>query len=317
MSERRLSGAELEASRWIARLEASDVTLADHQRFREWLAASPENRAAHEALSRAWDKLDGLKLLSPRPSTTPQRPPLSRRALLLGAGGALAIAGSATVAFWALMPATTFAATYQTAIGGREEATLQDGSRIALNADTRVRATFTARSRTVHLERGEALFTVTADARPFEVQTPFGSLIAEGTVFLVKLGATSVRASVIEGHVTALASRNASKQAGANEELTLSHEAVTQSAMPAESAARRLAWRDHMLAFDGETLAEAAGDVERQTGVRFEFASNEIAQRRIGGYIDARDAGAFISLVESNLSLSAQRQANGAVLITN
>jgi ferric-dicitrate binding protein FerR (iron transport regulator) len=97
-----LRAAEIEASRWIARLEAEDVSLKDHQRFRVWLAKSPGNRIAYEALARTWDKLDALAYLDAPPpaaatrASRPSRP--SRRLLLLGGGGAVAAAATAAVA---------------------------------------------------------------------------------------------------------------------------------------------------------------------------------------------------------------------------
>lgn len=314
MSERRKTDAEIEASRWIARLEADDVTLEDHKRFRAWLDAAPENRPAYQAVSGSYDKLDGLKLLYPKLSVSLPPRRLSRRALMLGAGG-IAVLGGAGAVLWTLAPATSFAATYETPIGGRDEAALPDGSEIALNADTRVRAAFTEAARIVHLERGEALFTVAGDARPFEVRTPFGAIVAEGTVFLVKLLSASARVTILAGSVSGAAPGGASRRAGANRELIFSSAGVAQGDLDASGAVRRLAWRDHMLAFDGETLAEAALDVQRQTDVRFRFARPAIGDLRVGGYINARDAEAFAALVRTNLGLSVRRQSDGAYLI--
>lgn len=341
MNERRLTDAELEASRWIARLEAPDVSLEDHQRFRAWLEAAPENRPAYDAVSRSWDKFDALKFLSPadvaealrpREPAEPPEPPeppepapkaRSRRALLMG-GGALALAGGAALSFWALTPAITFAANYETGIGGREQAALQDGSRIELNADTSMRVAFTTEKRSVDLTRGEALFHVASDRRPFEVRTPFGALIAEGASFLVKLGPTSVRATILSGRVrgpssatAGAATRASGALAGQNEELLLTRAAAEHLALPADRANQRLAWREHMLSFDGETLLEAAADVERQTGIRFAFSAPSIAAMRVGGYIDGRDAGAFAQLIEANLGLSARRQSDGSFVVTD
>lgn len=314
MSERRLSDAEREASRWIARLEASDVTLEDHKRFRAWLDAASENRPAYQAVSSSYDKLDGLKLLSPKLSTTLPRRRLSRRTLVLGGGGAVAI-GLVGATLWSFAPATSFAKTYETPIGGREDAALPDGTEIALNADTRLRAAYTEQARIVHLERGEALFTITSDPRPFEVRTPFGAIVAEGTVFVVKLRSASARVSILVGQVSGETPSGSGAKAAANQELILSSNGVAHHSLNAETAARRLAWREHMLAFDGETLADAALDVERQTHVRFRFAHPAIGELRVGGYIDARDARAFASLVEANLGLSVRRQDDGAFLI--
>lgn len=315
MSERRLTGAELEASRWIARLEASDVTLEDHQRFRAWLDQAPENRPAYDAVSRTWDKLDSLKLLSSSPPAAARSgAPPSRRALLLGGAGAAVAAGGAAAVFWALTPATTFAATYETNTGGRQLAALSDGSQIELNAETRVRIAYTDEARHADLERGEALFRIVEDGRPFEVRTPFGSITAANAIVLVKVRDASVRTTIVAGRASARSSSSSPVEASANRELILSRRPLAQEAVSPERAARRLAWREHMLAFDGETLAEAAADVTRQTGVRFRFASDEVAALRVGGYIDGRDADAFVSLIETNLALSVERQSDGTFL---
>lgn len=318
MSERRLTDAELEASRWIARLEASDVTLEDHQRFRAWLDAAPENRAAHEAVSRSWDKLDGLKLLGPEVasdvSAALAKSPSRRRLLLAGGAGAGIVAASA-IGLWIATPATTFAATYNTPVGGRERATLQDGSEIELNALTSVAAAYTERARIVTLQRGEALFTVVTDQRPFRINTEFGPINAASPgAYLVKALDGVVRVSVISGSIE---TRSVDSPLVAGNEARLHNGGARLEPLPSENAARRLAWRDHMLAFDGETLAEAAADVEAQTGVRFRFASAAIADLRVGGYIDGRDAEAFLTLVEANLGLSAQRAEDGSVLLTS
>ncbi len=318
MSERRLTGAELEASRWIARLEASDVTLEDHQRFRAWLDASPENRSAYDAVSRSWDQLDGLKLLglevAPALATDRARSPSRRRLLLAGGAGAGLVAAGA-VGISIATPATTFAATYHTPVGGRERATLQDGSEIELNALTSVAAAYTERARNVTLQHGEALFTVVTDERPFRINTQFGPIKAASPgAYLVKALDGVVRVSVISGSIEA---RSVSAPLIAGNEARLHNGGARLETLPPENAARRLAWRDHMLAFDGETLAEAAADVEAQTGVRFRFASTAIADLRVGGYIDGRDADAFLTLVEANLGLSAQRSEDGSVLLNN
>jgi transmembrane sensor len=313
MERRQATDAEREASHWIARLEAADVTLEDHQRFRAWLNAVPENRAAHEAVSRSWDQLDALKLLPSQSFATPNRP-LSRRALLFGAGGAAAIA-SAALLVWGLTPQTTFAATYTTQIGGRETATLADGSQIELNADTSLRVSFTKEMRSAHLDRGEALFTITDDGRPFEVQTPFGNVRARGTIFLIRIGVNAARASVLEGSVSGHSSDSAPGQASANQELVLTRNTVASRPIEVGSAAQRLAWRNHMLAFDGDTLAEAALDVERQTGIRFTFATADVAALRVGGYIDGRDANSFARLIETNLRLPVRRESERAFIV--
>ncbi len=315
--KRSLSDAERDASRWIARLEAHDVTLRDHQRFRAWLARSPENRLAYEGLARTWDKLDALRFITPNADTPSQ--PQSRRWLLLG--GAAAAAAVTGVAIFSSIEAAS-ATPYATRVGERKSVTFADGSTAELNADSALRVSISAAKRRVRLIQGEVLFTVRPDAeRPFVVETSFGELRVHGTTFLVKLGVASARATVFQGVVEGVRdggffSAPASASAAANQELVLDRTRIAQTAVAPQALAHRLSWREGMLAFDGDTLADAALEIERQTGVRFQFADPEIAAMRVGGYISAVDVDAFIELVETDLHLHAQRQSPSAILIS-
>lgn len=305
MSERRLTGAELEASRWIARLEASDVSLRDHDNFRIWLDASPANRAAYEAVNRTWDKLDALRSFASE-STKRQTPTTSRRALLLGAGTLATTAGAAV--FWWSRP--TYAATFETTVAGRQSATLQDGSAIELNGNTSIATAFTHSSRRARIRRGEALFNLTSDdPRPFTIETPFGPLTTEGGSVLVDITTNRARALVLEGSL-----HSDSSTASEREELIIGETGSHVRRLTAASPERRLAWRTGMLAFDGETLAEATAAVARQTDVTFRFSRPELAELQIGGYIRASDLDSFVALLEANLGLTVTRN-RGEIII--
>jgi transmembrane sensor len=83
----------------------------------------------------------------------------------------------------------------------------------------------------------------------------------------------------------------------------------------AETIPRRLAWRDNMLAFDGETLNEAIAQVSQQTGWTFELADPGLGQMRVGGYVSA-DPQAFIALLSSSLNLEARREGDRRVVLS-
>lgn len=309
-----LSDAEIEASRWIARLEAEDVSLEDHRRFRTWLAKSPDNRPAYEGMARTWDNLDALAYLEAPPPVAAAR---SRRWLLLGGAGAVAAAAAAGVVFVPLLAGDANATPYVTGVGERRSFELADGSSAELNADSALRVSMSARMRRAHLTRGEALFEVAHDdARPFVVRTAFGELRAPGASFLVKLGTQSARVTVFDGSVEATPKDDPSppQALSANQEIVLGASSAEVTPIATEAVTRRLAWRSGMLAFDGDTLADAALEIERQTGVRFQFGDPSIAQLRIGGYISATDVDAFVELVETNLGLTATREGREVVL---
>jgi transmembrane sensor len=189
-----------------------------------------------------------------------------------------------------------------------------------LNARSRARAVYSERQRLVLLDQGEALFDVARDPkRPFVVKTEFGSIHVVGTSFVVKVRADSVRATVLRGLVEARAANGAGRrrvEARASEEIVLARGAVHSESVTPETVALRTAWRQGMLAFDGETLREACADVERQTGVHFAFADKAIGELRLGGVIHADDADAFTDLLRNNLRVASERRADGSVLLT-
>ena len=69
----------------------------------------------------------------------------------------------------------------------------------------------------------------------------------------------------------------------------------------------RLGWRDGMVSLDGESLADAAAAVSRQTGIEFEFEDSALSEKRVGGYLAANDVPAFLTLLRSELNIEAQQ----------
>lgn len=99
-----------------------------------------------------------------------------------------------------------------------------------------------------------------------------------------------------------------------NEEIVLADGGAELIPIAAEAVPRRLAWRDNMLAFDGETLSEAIALVSQQTGWTFELADPSLGDERVGGYVHA-DPEAFIDLMSSSLNLEARRDGNRRVIL--
>ena len=110
------------------------------------------------------------------------------------------------------------------------------------------------------------------------------------------------------------ASRSQPVRADVNEEIVLSSGEAELIPISAEVIPRRLAWRDNMLAFDGETLNEAIAQVSQQTGWRFELEDPAIGEMRVGGYVHA-DPEAFIGLMSSSLNLKARRVGDRRIVL--
>jgi transmembrane sensor len=229
---------------------------------------------------------------------------------LTGAAG-VSVVAVAGVSAWLALSGSSEA--YETPVGGRRSVLLTDGSRIELNAASRVVVRYGDDLRRVSLERGEAFFEVHPDPRPFVIETRFGDLRVADTAVSIKIGETAARATVLRGAVEVVERGAGALRATAQEEVTLARES-SKTEVAAPVIERRLAWRRGMLAFDGDTLEEAVLEVSRQTGARFEFGDPELAQLRVGGYIRATDLDAFLTLLEANLDITARRGGQTIIL---
>jgi transmembrane sensor len=184
----------------------------------------------------------------------------------------------------------TLPAPYTVAAGNGQQirVTLRDGSRVVLNAGSRLRASIDAQhgAREVVLE-GEALFEVVHDAaRPFRVHAR-GSVAEDlGTRFVVRAypEQRGVDVVVADGRVAlgpdAPAGRRSQLGAGTRGHVEADGR-VTVATEP--DVDRWLAWTRGAFVLDGVTLADAAREMERRYDVRIEVVGDELARRRVSG----------------------------------
>jgi transmembrane sensor len=245
---------------------------------------------------------------------------------------------------------------YATAVGQRQTAALADGSEIILNTNSQIRVDYGSQYRHVWLLQGEALFTVTEDAdRPFRVYAGNGRIEALGTAFSVYLDGEDVNVTVAEGRVS-LASVNPSRsnleqpsasiqgrrESGASgADLDLIESLGTLSAgqiaiirkaagdttdlspmlemvEPVEPAelAERLAWREGILMFSGDTLEDVVNEVSRYTTVSIEIEDAAIRKMRIGGRFPVGETETMLAALETNFNLRATRLSHNRVVLS-
>jgi transmembrane sensor len=117
------------------------------------------------------------------------------------------------VTAWQFSPYGYRPGLYHTDIGEQRLVDLEDHSRIALDAKTRLQVRYTQDARLVQLLEGQAQFYVAGDpARPFKVRVGDRTIIALGTVFTVEYVERSVRVAMMEGRVAVLSGKSASAQ---------------------------------------------------------------------------------------------------------
>jgi transmembrane sensor len=233
-----------EAAAWIAKLHGPERSAELEEDFRAWLNADSEHARAFEHITEIWDavgnvNVGGLPRLASDDPFDSRSLPDARKLTLSNAKVARA-ARSAWLAFAAtlLIAAAGIASwlymtrgLYTTDIGEQRIVSLDDGSRLYLNSDTRLDVELGEHTRRIQLQRGEAYFEVAKDpARPFIVRAGNRTVTALGTSFVVRYDSERTAVTLVEGKVTvALTTESAAPE----------HDPTRQSAKPTRSAGSR------------------------------------------------------------------------------
>lgn len=295
---------EILAASWLAR-EDRGLSPEDQLALDAWLGSSL-NRVAYLRLKSVWVRADRLTVLkSPLPQVMPGAR-LTRRPVMLAAIAAALTVMLATGGYltWRLQAEKSFA----TGIGITQQVQLADGTRMELNTNTRVHTDVTAARRTVTLDSGEAYFDVVHDAkRPFTVYAGNRRITDLGTKFSVFRDGDDVRVLVREGEVRvemldkAAMSAPVVAQAG--------HAVITKGgetlllAKPDHDIANALSWRNGMLVFSQQTLAEAAEQFNRYNAKQI-LVEGDARKIRIGGSFKADNVDVFALLLRRGFGLS-------------
>lgn len=316
MDEIRAKRTNEEAARWVVRLDAGALSEAEQRELDAWLEAAPHHRGAFIRARAAWADLDRIGALAggstPIGSTeAADTPAIGRRRWLLAAGIAgLAILGGSWLAL------NIGRDVYESGIGEVRRVTLADGSSLVLNTASKAIVRFDDARREVRLDRGEALFQVRKDAaRPFVVRTANLTIRAVGTAFAVRVEEAQVDVTVTEGVVEVARATEGSRGSGSGEapkRVIANQRAIARTAEPVaielvepSIAQRRLAWRDGMVAFDGEPLAQAVAEVNRHSRRQIVIDDATLAAKPVVGIFRANDVEGFAHAAATALGAKA------------
>ncbi len=281
------------AAEWFAILGADPVAERDRQRWREWLALSPEHALA-------WQRVEAISrpfAASAAPSATTADKVLERagalsrrRALhLLGLAGATIGAGAMTQQLLPWRPwsygITARFADHRTAIGETRDLRLAEGTRLMLNTATAVDVDYSRRLRRIGLRAGEILIESARDdrdpPRPLVVDTALGRLTALGTRFSVRDEAGAIAVAVYDGAVHIEPARGGAQVLGAGHQARFNAGAV-RAAAPADPA--RESWSRGMLIADDIRLDRFVAELARYTPVPLSVAPAASALQLVGAY---------------------------------
>lgn len=302
------------AADWAARLDRGPLSVADEEALESWLGEDTRHRGAFMRMRAI--ALHTQRASALGPSFDPERfqPPaaanrehkLRSQMLWLGA------AAAALIAVVTLPRLLTSGRDFETRIGEMRVISLEDGSAMSLNTDSRAQVTFSDDRRTIRLLNGEALFDVAKDpARPFVVEAGEASVRAIGTSFTVRhLKHAPIQVIVQEGLVEVQQLSAAPVRVAANmrAELLPASARVTSTAesISPDVVSRELAWRDGRIAFESEMLSEAAVAFSRYSPTRIVIDDPEVAALEITGLFTANDPVSFARAAAASLGLKAQ-----------
>jgi transmembrane sensor len=220
------------------------------------------------------------------------------------------------------------AITFETRVGERSTFTLSDETIVTLNTDSLVSVHFADSSgvRRLKLERGQALFEVAKDGRPFEVYAGDRRVIALGTAFDIRLEPDSqgVLVTLVEGLVDvdvvpASVSDLGIPDSGLIEAVSPTRlkpgqqfiaKPKSQSVVIEADMERATGWREGRLVFRGDSLSRAVAEINRYSQRKLVVRDQEQLQSiRISGVFAAGSTRSFIEAIESIHPIKAYRVA--------
>ena len=286
--------ARAQAAAWVARLQRADRGPELEQSFRRWFEADPEHAQAFARATEIWEAIGGVA-----PADARRKAPTARRRMAPLAAGLMALA--LTAGWWGFLRDPVYA----TGVGEQRVVRLADGSRVALNTDTRISVHYSKGERRLRLDRGEAMFDVAKNpARPFIVSAEGEQVRALGTSFVVRKAGSVVDVTLIEGRVTVSGATPSGPVALTPGQRL--HLADTRT--PARVDRPRLeavtAWRRGEILLDNTPLSEAVAELNRYSPTPLVLETPRIASLRVTGIFRTGDSDAFARTVSAQYSLA-------------
>lgn len=301
------------AALWAARIDRGTLSAEDEARLEAWMAADDRRRGAFMRMRAIALHSERARALGPQfdPDAFVEReesapPSFGRRRLLWLGASAVAACAVAAIGL-GLAPSGQ---SFDTRLGEVRVVTLADGSVVTLNTSTRIDVRQSDGRRLVSLEEGEALFDVAHDPdRPFIVEAGGTSIRAVGTSFIVKrLASSPVEIMVREGVVEVAreaSSRPVRMAANTRMVATETGASLRPADIAPEEVTREIAWRSGRLAFEGETLAQAADAFARYSDIRIVIDDPAVGREEITGLFAANDPVSFARAAATSLELEA------------
>jgi len=275
------------------------------------------------------ERSDEVQVLS---ATRPQRRFWMMK--VMGAVIAVALLAVAINFFMGSPDATATTRTFLTDIGEVRTETLDDGTVMTLNTDSRVEVTISDNTRDIHLTQGESYFDVSYDAeRPFNVMVDNTRVSALATSFSVRKAPEGVDVTVKSGRVLANPKvEQSGAVARALETLKLSRsdrpdhgmllsegEKATMSSgqvlpVPGVNVADELAWKQGMLVFHNKRLSYVAEQFNRYNPQKLRIEGPQVGEILVTGAYGVHRYEDVVSFARTRPNLLVEQVGNDYVI---
>lgn len=313
---------EEQALSWLMRATSGTFAPEQAAQLQIWLEQDPAHRQAYDEARVLWAGLEDLRdtpvvteSLAQAATQTPAdntdelaeqrriRRSFKRfdyRSLGIAACLALAI----VLAPAAMQNLKLWQADYQTGVGHQQSISLDDGSRVFLNAASALNTEYNQTQRGIELLQGEAEFQVSKDpARPFVVSVDGMQIKALGTDFIVDKTAESVRVSVVESAVQISHSTWEPVVLHAGQQVDIpagqNPQAVTEI-NPRHAAA----WRSNRLIFEDEALGRVVEEINRYRPGHVFLSRPALNDLRVSGVFNVQDIDALLAVISKTLPIN-------------
>jgi len=305
---------DAEAADWAARIDRGDLPPEQDALFQAWLAQDVRCLGAYGRMRALALTSERARALGPDfdpAAFTPASVSAAvwpRRRLLQWGG---AIAATALFGIGGTWQVLRQRGRFVTGKGETKVVALKDGSVVTLNTASEIQVSYSDSVRSVELVQGEALFDVAKNkSRPFVVTAGDTNVRAVGTSFTVRrLETAPVQVLVQEGVVEVFkpATGAAPVRVAANSMAEAPEAApIAAKLVPVAQVHRQIAWQKGQIAFEGETLTQAAAEFARYSDTRIVIQDPALAKEEIAGLFKATDPVGFAQTIAISLNAHAQ-----------
>jgi transmembrane sensor len=306
---------------WLKREENTEIF---HQWLFEWEIRSPQFIPDQEqAMARLMEKVN-QKAQEPEESEENDKTyipwgPLLIKKYWLIAASVLALVCSS----WLLRDVIQYK-TFATGYGQITQVYLEDGSRVVLNANSRLkipRFGFYGDVRTVFLD-GEAEFSIshTVDNKRFVVKTSDTFQVEVlGTQFSVFARPRGTKVALSRGKVRIDYSQEKKKQELVMKpgDLAILQKSGAVTLINEADGKNFSTWKEQRFVFNATSVSEISALIEESFGIKIRIANDEIAHRTITGNFRTENAEELLKTVAEVLDLKIETKGNTIVITDN